>query len=75
MSSNDDIDLIPTEVIVRMRDEKRKARWSKLTKDAATKAVETKRKTPELLRNAGRKAAATRKIRNDNKSNIGVMKS
>src|SRR5882672_3749765 len=37
-----DIDLIPTDAIVRLRDEKRKARWSKLTKDAAVKATQTK---------------------------------
>jgi len=37
-----DIDLIPTEVVARLRDEKRKVRWSKLTKDAAAKVVATK---------------------------------
>lgn len=58
-----DIDLIPTEVVIRLRDEKRKPRWAKLTKDAAAKAIETKRLNPELMREAGRKAAATRKAR------------
>lgn len=58
-----DIDLIPTDVVVRMRDEKRKPRWAKLTKDAAVKAVETKRLNPELMREAARKAAATRRAR------------
>lgn len=58
-----DVDLIPTEVIRRLRDEKRKANWSKLTKNAAAKAVKTKRLNPELMIEAGRKAAATRKAR------------
>ena len=58
-----DIDLIPTEVVARLRDEKRKARWSKLTKNAAAKALETKRQNPGLLKEAGRKAAATRRQR------------
>ncbi len=57
------IDPIPTEVIRRLRDEKRKANWSKLTKNAAAKAVKTKRLNPELMIEAGRKAAATRKAR------------
>ena len=34
-----DIDLLPTDAVVRLRDEKRKARWSKLTKDAAKKPL------------------------------------
>lgn len=58
-----DIDLIPTDVIRRLRDEKRKVNWSKLTKDAAVKAVKTKLLNPELMIEAGRKAAATRKAR------------
>src|SRR5690242_9829118 len=58
-----DIDLIPTEVVARLRDEKRKARWSKLTKDAVTKAVATKRRDPEHMREAARKAVATRRAR------------
>lgn len=58
-----DVDLIPTDVVIRLRDEKRTVRWAKLTKDAVVKAVATKRNTPELLAEAGRKAAATRKAR------------
>jgi hypothetical protein len=58
-----DIDLIPTDVVIRLRDEKRKPRWAKLTKDAAATAIKTKRLNPELMREAGRKAAATRKAR------------
>ena len=58
-----DVDLIPTDVVIRLRDEKRTVRWAKLTKDAAIKAVATKRNTPDLLAEAGRKAAATRKAR------------
>jgi 5-methylcytosine-specific restriction endonuclease McrA len=61
-----DIDLIPTEVVARLRDEKRKARWSKLTKNAAVKAVATKLRNPELMREAARKAVATRKARKTN---------
>jgi hypothetical protein len=52
-----DIDLIPTDAVVRLRDEKRKARWSKLTKDAAAKATQTKLLTPGLMK---REAVATR---------------
>jgi len=58
-----DIDLIPTDAVVRLRDDKRKARWSKLTKDAAKKAIATMRKTPGALEAAARKAAATRRAR------------
>jgi hypothetical protein len=58
-----DIDLIPTDVVARLRDEKRKPRWAKLTKDAAAKAMATKRLKPELMREAARKAVATRKAR------------
>jgi 5-methylcytosine-specific restriction endonuclease McrA len=58
-----DIDLIPTDAIIRLRDEKRKPRWAKLTKDAARKAVETKRLDPELMKRAAQKAVATRKAR------------
>ena len=58
-----DIDLLPTDAVVRLRDEKRKARWSKLTKDAAKKAIETMRKTPGRLEAAAQKAAATRRAR------------
>jgi hypothetical protein len=58
-----DIDLIPTDAVIRLRDEKRKPRWAKLTKDAARKAVETKRLDPELMKRAAQKAVATRKAR------------
>ena len=40
-----DLDLIPTEVIESMRDSERKPNWTKLMKDAAAKAVATKKKT------------------------------
>ncbi len=40
-----DLDLIPTEVIESMRDSERKPDWKKLMKDAAAKAVATKKKT------------------------------
>jgi hypothetical protein len=58
-----DIDLIPTDAVVRLRDEKRKVCWSKLTKDAAAKATQTKLLTPGLMKRAARKAVATRKAR------------
>jgi hypothetical protein len=58
-----DIDLIPENVVRRLRDEKRKARWSKLTKDAAKKAIATMRKTPGRLEAIAQKAAATRRAR------------
>lgn len=58
-----DIDLIPTDVIRRMRDEKRLPNWKKLMKDAAAKAVVTKRTDPDHFRRAGVKAAATRRAR------------
>lgn len=50
-------------LVIRLRDEKRKARWSKLTKDAAKKAIETMRKTPGRLGAIAKKAAATRRAR------------
>jgi 5-methylcytosine-specific restriction endonuclease McrA len=58
-----DIDLIPTDVIIRLRDEKRTARWAKLTKDAAQKALATKRQNPSALQDAARKAVDTRRAR------------
>lgn len=58
-----DIDLIPTDVVVRLRDEKRSPRWGKLMKDAGTKALETKRKNPGSLSAAAQKAVATRRAR------------
>ena len=58
-----DIDLLPTDAVIRLRDEKRKARWSKLTKDAAKKSIETMRKTPGRLEAIAKKAAATRRAR------------
>jgi 5-methylcytosine-specific restriction endonuclease McrA len=58
-----DIDLIPTDAVVRLRDEKRKARWSKLTKNAAKKAIVTMRKTPGRLEAIAQKAVATRRAR------------
>ncbi len=58
-----DIDLIPTDVVVRLRDEKRTPKWSKLMKDAAAKALVTKRKTPGSLSAAATKAVVTRRAR------------
>lgn len=53
-----DLDLIPTEVVIRLRDEKRTANWKKLMKDAAAKAGATKRRSA-----IAKRAAATRKQR------------
>ena len=58
-----DIDLIPTDAIIRLRDEMRKPRWAKLTKDAAKKAIATKQLDPESFKRAAKKAVATRKAR------------
>jgi hypothetical protein len=58
-----DITLIPTEIVIRLRDEPRLARWSKLTKNAGQKAAETKRLTPGLNEQAAKKAVATRRAR------------
>ena len=58
-----DIDLISTNAVRALRDEKRVANWGKLMKDAAAKAVRTKAKTPMLMKNAAKKALATRKAR------------
>lgn len=59
-----DIDLIPTEVVRRLRDEKRKPNWRKLLKDAGEKAAATKRAIPGLLTRAAELAVATRRERN-----------
>ncbi len=58
-----DIDLIPTDAIIRLRDEMRKPRWSKLMKDAAKKALATRQLDPESFKKAATKAVATRKAR------------
>lgn len=58
-----DIDLIPTELIVRLRDHLRQANWKKLMKNAVALAMETKRATPGLLSDAAKKAVATRRKR------------
>ena len=58
-----DIDLIPTDALVRLRDEKRKPRWAKLMKDAAQKATQTKRLDPGASQAAAKKAIATRRAR------------
>jgi hypothetical protein len=53
-----DIDLIPTEVVVAMRDDERKPNWLKLQKDAGVKAALTRKR-----KRAGQKAAETRRAR------------
>ncbi len=42
-----DLDLIPTEVIILMRDRKKEVRWSKLMKDAGQKAAATRKRNRE----------------------------
>lgn len=64
-----EIDLIPTEVVVRLRDQKRKPNWRKLLKDAGEKAAATKHQTPGLLCEASLKAVATRHERNAARAN------
>jgi 5-methylcytosine-specific restriction endonuclease McrA len=58
-----DVDLIPTDVVRRLRDEKRKGDWAKLTKDAAKKAVQTKLLDPLLMKAAAKRAVDTRRAR------------
>ncbi len=58
-----DLDLIPTEHIVRMRDEKRSADWSKLMKDGPAKAHATMRANPGSYSRAALKANETLRAR------------
>jgi hypothetical protein len=58
-----DLNLIPTEIIRNMRDTERKITWQKLMKDAAAKAVATKKNTPSALKEAAKKAHKTRQER------------
>jgi hypothetical protein len=53
-----DIDLIPTRVVVEMRDRERAVDWSKRMKDAGQKAALTRKRKA-----AARKAVATRTLR------------
>ena len=53
-----DLDLIPTDAIRLLRDEKRTANWKKLMKNAVEKAVATRKRSA-----TAKKAAATRKQR------------
>jgi 5-methylcytosine-specific restriction endonuclease McrA len=53
-----DINLIPTEIVIRMRGQEKQVDWSKRMKDAGKKAAVRRRR-----RLAGKKAAATRKRR------------
>ena len=53
-----DLDLIPTEIVVHMRDRPKIVKWSKRMKDAGQKAA-----LKRLRSAAARKAAATRKVR------------
>lgn len=60
-----DINLIPTAMIRSLRDERPKADWSKLYKDAVEKAIVTKRQKKESAKRSdtAKKAAATRATR------------
>ena len=55
-----DLDLIPTEVIVMMRERPKVVRWSKLMKDAGAKAAETRREN--LLVKKNRSLSAVRAV-------------
>jgi hypothetical protein len=58
-----DLDLITTEIVVKMRDRLRRVVWGKRMKDAGVKAAETRRKAFEKAkwRKAGLRAADTRR--------------
>jgi hypothetical protein len=51
-----DIDLIPTETILQMRDRERRVAWSKRMKEAGAKAAATRKR-----RQAAQRAVATRR--------------
>jgi 5-methylcytosine-specific restriction endonuclease McrA len=59
-----DIGLIPTEHLIRMRDEERSPDWGKLIKDGAAKAHATRRADPESYSRAALKAHETMRARN-----------
>ena len=59
-----DLNLIPTDTIIQIRDQERKVLWSKRMKDAGPKALATRKKRQAAIRRkwrmAGLKAAQTR---------------
>lgn len=67
-----DIELIPTSVVITLRDKKRSADWTKRMKDAGKKAHRTRRtnaqKEKRKWRLAGLKAAATRRRNAESKT-------
>ncbi len=56
-----DIDLIETDVLVRMRDRKKQVDWSKRMKDAGQKAATTRKQRRDTRSAAAKKAHVTRK--------------
>ena len=58
-----DIDLIPTEILLKIRDREKTVDWSKRMKDAGQKAAATRRLRREIRSAAAHKAVATRNRR------------
>jgi len=58
-----DIDLIPSETLVEIRDRERTVDWSKRMKDAGQKAAATRKLRQQIRSAAANKAVATRKRR------------
>jgi hypothetical protein len=62
-----DIDLISTEIIIKMRDTEKRVDWGKRLKDAGQKSGLTRKR-----RTAGRKAAKTRRAAEAIKRNTDI---
>ena len=58
-----DLDLIPTDMMIALRDRPKVARWAKRMKDAGARAAATRKSEREKRLAAGAKAATTRKRR------------
>ena len=59
-----DLDLLPEDAVRQLRDQPRKARWSKLLGDGPQRAHETLRNRREKRKSAAKKAVASRRARN-----------
>ncbi len=72
-----DLDLIPTDVILRMRDYDKKTNWKSRMKDAAQKAAATRKEnsTKKKRSDIAKKAAATRKAKSSPSPDIKTIKS
>ena len=67
-----DLDLIPTEVIVMMRERPKVVRWSKLMKDAGAKAAETRRENPLVKKNRSLSAVRAVETRRKNQKVLAL---